>query len=196
MNSNVQKIGETTVWRVRQLLSSTGSMFGRVAGSLRDGRVDSKLSAGARMFVALAVVALTATPVLAVHDLGLLCLDGNADDTGCTGPVGTTPVDWNSINPVVNSGLLPPLPPEPPPLPPAAQKSGALAGAEVTSLKTLTLRSDEPARAGLRPKMTTAETRTGRPRSDMTLSALVCEQTCERHRQIRVAGACSQSWYR
>src|SRR5215510_6934969 len=57
-------------------------------------------------------LALTATPVLAVHDLGLLCLDGNADDTGCTGPAGTTPVDWNSINPVVNSGVLPPLPPD------------------------------------------------------------------------------------
>ena len=72
----------------------------------------SKLLGGTRMLVVLAVVALMATPVLGVHDLGLLCLDGNADDTGCTGPVGTTPVDWNSINPVVNSGVLPPLPPD------------------------------------------------------------------------------------
>src|SRR5262245_22753183 len=87
-------------------------MHSEVLKRLADSSRRSRLLSGIQVLVVLAALTLTGAPVFAVHDLGLLCLDGNADDTGCTGPVGTTPVDWNSINPAVNSGVLPPLPPD------------------------------------------------------------------------------------
>src|SRR5262245_31302551 len=53
-----------------------------------------------QLLVVLAVVAVSAGPGGAVHDLNLLKLDGTA--TG-------TPVDWNDINPPVGGGAIPPL---------------------------------------------------------------------------------------
>ena len=52
------------------------------------------------VLVMAAVLAVSAGPSWAVHDLNLLKLDGTA--TG-------TPVDWNDINPPVGGGAIPPL---------------------------------------------------------------------------------------
>src|SRR5262245_39309099 len=57
-----------------------------------------------QLLLLLTALVLTATPVFAVHDLGLLCLDGNAVGTGgCPSSPGA--VDWDSINPIVNNGV-------------------------------------------------------------------------------------------
>ena len=60
-------------------------------GRKRGGRIGVSL----QLAVMVAVLALSAGPGWAVHDLNLLKLDGTA--TG-------TPVDWNDINPPVGGG--------------------------------------------------------------------------------------------
>src|SRR5215831_11518165 len=59
-----------------------------------------RIVAGLRCVVLAAVLALSAGPGWAVHDLNLLKLDGTAT---------ATPVDWNDINPPVGGGAIPPL---------------------------------------------------------------------------------------